>query len=118
MEPLNCVADVKADSCEIWVGTQFQTVDAMTAAGITGLKPNQIKLHTTLLGGGFGRRALWMAFRRKGIKKIKPGESGMTREDDIRVAIIVQGLSAISAVMPAKLPGTKYRCYFFTKIAQ
>jgi isoquinoline 1-oxidoreductase beta subunit len=58
MEPLNCVADVKADSCEIWVGTQFQTAEMMTASRITGLPPSKIKIHTTLLGGGFGRRAV------------------------------------------------------------
>ena len=89
MEPLNCVADVKADSCEVWVGTQFQTVDAMTAAGITGLKPNQIKLHTTLLGGGFGRRAVLDAhFVSEAVqvsKAIKaPVKVVWTREDDIR----------------------------------
>ena len=58
MEPLNCVADVKADSCEIWVGTQFQTAEMMTASRITGLPSSKIKIHTTLLGGGFGRRAV------------------------------------------------------------
>jgi len=89
MEPLNCVADVKADSCEIWVGTQFQTVDAMTAAGITGLKPNQIKLHTTLLGGGFGRRAVLDAhFVSEAVQVSKAMKSPVkvvwTREDDIR----------------------------------
>jgi len=89
MEPLNCVADVKADSCEIWVGTQFQTVDAMTAAGITGLKPNQIKLHTTLLGGGFGRRAVLDAhFVSEAVQVSKAIKSPVkvvwTREDDIR----------------------------------
>jgi len=89
MEPLNCVADVKADSCEIWVGTQFQTVDAMTAAGITGLKPSQIKLHTTLLGGGFGRRAVPDAhFVSEAVQVSKAVKSPVkvvwTREDDIR----------------------------------
>src|SRR6266516_7743062 len=59
MEPLNCVADVRVDSCEIWTGTQFQTVDRDAAAKDTGLKPEQVKLHTTLLGGGFGRRAVF-----------------------------------------------------------
>lgn len=89
MEPLNCVADVKPDSCEIWVGTQFQTVDAMTAAAITGLKPNQIKLHTTLLGGGFGRRAVLDAhFVSEAVQVSKAIKSPVkvvwTREDDIR----------------------------------
>ena len=57
MEPLNCVVDLRADSCEIWTGTQFQTGDAAAAAAIAGLKPAQVKIHTTFLGGGFGRRA-------------------------------------------------------------
>src|SRR5256884_6714993 len=57
MEPLNCAVDLRSDRCEIWTGTQFQTVDRMSAAGIAGLKPEQVQIHTTLLGGGFGRRA-------------------------------------------------------------
>ena len=57
MEPLNCVVDLRADSCEIWTGTQFQTGDRNAAAQVAGLKPEQVKIHTTLLGGGFGRRA-------------------------------------------------------------
>ena len=89
MEPLNCVADVKTDSCEIWVGTQFQTVDMMAASRITGLKPNQIKLHTTLLGGGFGRRAVvdshFVAEAVEVSKAIQaPVKVVWTREDDIR----------------------------------
>src|SRR6266576_3490652 len=57
MEPLNCVVDLRTDSCEIWTGTQFETVDRMAAAAAAGLKPEQVKIHTMLLGGGFGRRA-------------------------------------------------------------
>src|SRR6266481_6060825 len=57
MEPLNCVVDLKADSCEIWTGTQFETVDRANAASVAGLPPEKVQIHTTLLGGGFGRRA-------------------------------------------------------------
>ena len=57
MEPLNCTVSIKADSCEIWVGSQFQTVDQAAAAKVAGLKPEQVKLNTMLAGGGFGRRA-------------------------------------------------------------
>src|SRR6266446_3036104 len=57
MEPLNCVVDLKADSCEIWTGTQFETVDGANAAKVAGLPPEKVQIHTTLLGGGFGRRA-------------------------------------------------------------
>ena len=57
MEPLNCTVSVKADSCEIWVGSQFQTVDQAAAAKVSGLKIEQVKLNTMIAGGGFGRRA-------------------------------------------------------------
>lgn len=57
MEPLNCVVDLQGDSCEIWTGTQFETVDRANAAKAAGLPPEKVKIHTTLLGGGFGRRA-------------------------------------------------------------
>ncbi len=57
MEPLNCVVQLKDDSCEIWAGSQFQTVDQATAAQIAGLPPQQVTIHTLLAGGSFGRRA-------------------------------------------------------------
>jgi isoquinoline 1-oxidoreductase beta subunit len=57
MEPLNCVVELKPDSCEVWAGSQFQTVDQAAIAKTAGLKLEQVKLHSTFLGGGFGRRA-------------------------------------------------------------
>ncbi|MET0226645.1 MAG: xanthine dehydrogenase family protein molybdopterin-binding subunit, partial [Dokdonella sp.] len=58
MEPLNCTVEFAKDGgCDIWTGTQFQGVDQMVAAKILGLKPAQVRIHTTFLGGGFGRRA-------------------------------------------------------------
>jgi isoquinoline 1-oxidoreductase subunit beta len=57
MEPLNCSVDLRADSCEIWTGTQFQTVDRAAAAKAAGLPNEKVQIHTTFLGGGFGRRA-------------------------------------------------------------
>jgi isoquinoline 1-oxidoreductase beta subunit len=56
MEPMNCTADVRADSCEVWVSTQIQTAAMGTTAKITGLHPDKIQIHTMFLGGGFGRR--------------------------------------------------------------
>ncbi len=57
MEPLNCTVSRRGDACEVWTGTQFQTGDQAAVASILGLKPEQVTLHTTFLGGGFGRRA-------------------------------------------------------------
>jgi isoquinoline 1-oxidoreductase beta subunit len=89
MEPMNCLADVRDDACEIWVGTQFQTVDRDAAAKDAGLKPEQVKLHTMLCGGGFGRRAVPDShFVREAVqisKAIrKPVKVVWTREDDMQ----------------------------------
>ena len=43
MEPLNCVADVRPDGCDVWTGTQGQTFDHYGAVEITGLKPEQVR---------------------------------------------------------------------------
>lgn len=56
MEPMNCTAHVRPDGCEIWAPTQNQTGTQATAARITGLPTSKIVVHTTMLGGGFGRR--------------------------------------------------------------
>ncbi|HVR87834.1 MAG TPA: xanthine dehydrogenase family protein molybdopterin-binding subunit, partial [Planctomycetota bacterium] len=89
MEPLNAVADVRPDGCDLYIGTQFQTVDWLAAIQITGLKPEQVKLHTTYLGGGFGRRAAFDShFAREAVELSKavkqPVKVVWTREDDIR----------------------------------
>jgi len=57
MEPQNCTADVRADRCDVWAPTQFQTMSQGVAAKICGLKPEAVFIHTTFLGGGFGRKA-------------------------------------------------------------
>ncbi|GAC1477877.1 MAG: xanthine dehydrogenase family protein molybdopterin-binding subunit [Gemmatimonadaceae bacterium] len=56
MEPVNCTASVTADRCEIWAPTQNQSAAMASALATTGLPAENIVLHTTMLGGGFGRR--------------------------------------------------------------
>jgi isoquinoline 1-oxidoreductase beta subunit len=89
MEPLNTVVDLHEDRCEIWSGTQFQTGDRAAAAKVAGLKPEQVKIHTTLLGGGFGRRANPASdFVMEATEVAKAAKAPVkvvwTREDDIR----------------------------------
>ena len=89
MEPLNCVVDLRADSCEIWTGTQFQTGDRANAAKVAGLAPEKVQIHTTLLGGGFGRRANPASdFVMEAVNVAKAAKAPVkvmwTREDDIR----------------------------------
>jgi len=56
LEPQCCTADVRTDGADIHAPTQTQSIAQATAAAAAGLKPEQVKIHTTLLGGGFGRR--------------------------------------------------------------
>lgn len=55
-EPMNCTADVREDGCDVWVPTQNQTGVQETASVLTGLDLDSIRVHTTFIGGGFGRR--------------------------------------------------------------
>jgi isoquinoline 1-oxidoreductase beta subunit len=55
MEPMNCTADVRSDSCLIWAPTQFP-MSALRAAFRTGLSTSAIRVNIPLVGGGFGRR--------------------------------------------------------------
>jgi len=55
LEPMNCTVDWRKHDCEIWVGTQAPD-RALAKLAPLGLKPEQIKLHNHLIGGGFGRR--------------------------------------------------------------
>ena len=56
MEPMNCTAHVRADGVDIWAPTQFQTGAHELGAKIGGVAPEKVNVHTTYLGGGFGRR--------------------------------------------------------------
>ena len=57
MEPMVAVALVLEGKVDVWAGNQLPTQVLAEAAKITGLLPAQIDVHTTLMGGGFGRRA-------------------------------------------------------------
>ena len=89
MEPENCTVRLGRGKCEIWAGTQFQGMDQQIAARITGLKPEQVDIHTTFLGGGFGRRANFTSdFVAEAVQVAKaakaPVKTVWTREDDVR----------------------------------
>jgi len=89
MEPENCAVRLGRGKCEIWAGTQFQGMDQQIAARITGLKPEQVDIHTTFLGGGFGRRANFTSdFVAEAVDVAKaakaPVKTVWTREDDVR----------------------------------
>lgn len=86
MEPMNATADVRADSCEVWSGIQAQMVVQGQVAKMLGIAPEKVKVNTTLLGGGFGRRlgeyVMDAVFLSKNVGK--PVKVVWTREDDMQ----------------------------------
>ena len=87
MEPGNCTAHFRGTECEIWAPTQVPQDCRDTVAPLIGLKPEQVKVNVTLMGGGFGRRlehdyAVEAALLSKAINA--PVKIGWTREDDMR----------------------------------
>jgi CO/xanthine dehydrogenase Mo-binding subunit len=86
-EPMNCTAYLQKERLDIWVPTQNQGGTQEVAAKESGLGLDQVFIHTTYLGGGFGRRG-GVDFVREAIeltKKLKkPVKVMWTREEDIR----------------------------------
>uniref|UniRef100_UPI003BA8C6D2 xanthine dehydrogenase family protein molybdopterin-binding subunit n=1 Tax=Stappia sp. TaxID=1870903 RepID=UPI003BA8C6D2 len=91
MEPMALTIHMQGDKAELWFASQFQTVDQQTAAGILGLKPEAVAIHTLYGGGSFGRRATADARYIQEIASIakvwgksQPIKLVYTREDDTR----------------------------------
>ena len=56
LEPQNCTVEIRDDGCHLYVPTQVQQSAQAAAAQASGLPPEKVFVHTTFLGGGFGRR--------------------------------------------------------------
>ena len=86
MEPMNFTADVRKDGCDIYGPTQFPQLAEGMAMQITGFPKEKVKVHTTFLGGGFGRRIdVDFIVQAVQISKAvgKPVKLVWTREDDM-----------------------------------
>ncbi|AWL00077.1 xanthine dehydrogenase family protein molybdopterin-binding subunit [Stutzerimonas stutzeri] len=56
LEPMTCVAEVRADAVELWVGTQVPVRAQTAAAEAAGRPVEQVIVNNQLIGGAFGRR--------------------------------------------------------------
>ncbi len=86
MEPMNCTAQVKDGKVEIWAPTQVPQMARAIAAQVAGVGIDQVTLHVTLLGGGFGRR-LDVDFVAQAVRVAmdcggRPVQLGWSREED------------------------------------
>lgn len=86
MEPMNITIHARGDECEVWAPTQSPDWVQGTVAQVLGLQPPKVTVHTTFMGGGFGRRYMadYPAEAAQIAKKInKPVQLVWTREDDM-----------------------------------
>jgi isoquinoline 1-oxidoreductase beta subunit len=86
MEPVNCSADVSNGKCRVIGPIQFQQGAQAVAAAAAGVKPEDVTIETTFLGGGFGRK-LELDFIRQAAEISRaagmPVKMLWTKEDDI-----------------------------------
>ncbi|HMD10455.1 MAG TPA: xanthine dehydrogenase family protein molybdopterin-binding subunit [Candidatus Acidoferrum sp.] len=86
MEPMNCTVHIQADRAEAWVPTQAPQWAQGVIAEAAKLPPEKVIVHTTLMGGGFGRRyQADFAMEAAQVAKTagKPVMVLWTREDDM-----------------------------------
>jgi CO/xanthine dehydrogenase Mo-binding subunit len=106
MEPENCFAHYLGTSCEVWAPTQVPQDVRDSVAIAVGLKPEDVHVNVTLLGGGFGRRlehdyAVEAALVSKAINA--PVKVMWTRDDDMRFSTYrPPSVHHVSAVLDAQ----------------
>jgi len=87
VEPMNCSADVRPDRCEVWAPSQAPETAQQNIVKTLGLPAEAVQVHTTLLGGGFGRR-LFVDYVDEAVELSKaigkPVQVVWRREDDMR----------------------------------
>lgn len=86
MEPMNITVHARGSEAEVWAPTQSPDWVQGTVAEVLGLKPDKVIVHTTLMGGGFGRRYIAdFPAEAAQIAKVvgKPVQLVWSREDDM-----------------------------------
>jgi isoquinoline 1-oxidoreductase beta subunit len=87
MEPMGCTAVVKDGKVDVWTSTQNAEASLATAAAVAGVPLENVEVHRTQLGGGFGRRGGGQDFVRQGVAIAKamagkPVKMLWSREED------------------------------------
>ncbi len=91
LEPMNCVAQISKEGCELWYGAQSLTSDQAKVAALLGVEAERVKINQLFAGGSFGRRAdlgagyvLETVRIAKALGDGRPLKLQWTREDDMR----------------------------------
>jgi isoquinoline 1-oxidoreductase beta subunit len=87
MEPMNATAQVKDGYLDVWLGNQSPSIVQLVGSRITGFDNDHIRVHTTMMGGGFGRRFepdfMDYAIRLAMLTDGRPVKVTWTREEDM-----------------------------------
>ena len=87
LEPMNALVQIKGGWADVWSGTQGPDGAQGLVARFAGLDKARVRVHSTYLGGGFGRRGLLthiVEATQVAAATAKPIQVVWTREDDIR----------------------------------
>jgi CO/xanthine dehydrogenase Mo-binding subunit len=87
MEPMNCTAWYRDGVCDVWAPSQAPDVAQALVADAVGLARSKVRVHGTLMGGGFGRRGIPdFAAEAAAVSKAcgRPVKVIWSREDDLR----------------------------------
>jgi isoquinoline 1-oxidoreductase beta subunit len=124
MEPMNCTVLFTGKSLELWMPNQSPTLMRLAAARAAGLSQDDVTVHTTFLGGGFGRRAEVDVVREAvacALQMVgRPIQVLWSREEDIRhdmyrpmalarwTAIFDKGLVSVSKRQVGQSPADQF----------
>ena len=109
MEPMSAVAQVKDGRVDIWTGAQAPTGNRDAIAEAAGSDASSVHIHTTYLGGGFGRRSendfSMMAYKIATQTDGKPVKVTWSREEDMQHDFYrPAAIARFKGVMGAKKP--------------
>ena len=105
MEPQNCIVHVKGNTAEVWASCQSPSILQVYISDATGIAPSDILVHSTFVGGGFGRRIIadWAAQAALISRAVgRPAQMIWSRENDMTQAFYrPQGTAHIRGAVSA-----------------
>jgi len=115
LEPQNCTVRVAGKTAEVWAPTQSPTLVQAVVADAIGIKSDDVLVHTTLSGGGFGRRAVPDVCGQAAViaKRVKrPVKLVWSRESDMTQGFYrpIYAIQAAGAVDDGRVTGARLHC--------
>jgi isoquinoline 1-oxidoreductase/isoquinoline 1-oxidoreductase beta subunit len=115
MEPQNCTVHVQGKRAEVWAPTQSPTIAQAMVADAVGIDMEDVTVHVTLSGGGFGRRAIADVAAQAAVisKRVKrPVKLIWSRESDMTQGFYrpIYAVKFSGGVDDGRVTGAKLHC--------